>query len=135
MLIGLFLLAVHFYLGFPGGASGKEPGCQCRSQKRLGFDPWVGKIPWMRAWQPTAVFLPGESHGQRSLEGCSPWGHTESDTTEVTEQARMCIFRWVRKGKKNSLYRKLPPTPVWATCLIISRYVCCRQRRVEGHCS
>ena len=42
---------------------------QCR---RPGFDPWVGKIPWRRAWQPTPVFLPGESHGQRSLEGYSP---------------------------------------------------------------
>ena len=42
---------------------------------RRRFDPWVGKIPWRRAWQPTPVFLPGESHGQRSLVGCRPWGH------------------------------------------------------------
>ena len=42
----------------------------------------IRKIPWRRAWQPTPVFLPGESHGQRSLAGCSPWGHKESDTTE-----------------------------------------------------
>ena len=48
----------------------------------LGFAPWVGKIPWRRKWQPTPVFLPGESHGQRSLAGYSPWGHKESDTTE-----------------------------------------------------
>ena len=41
-----------------------------------------GKIPWRRAWQPTPVFLPGESHGQRSLKGYSPQGHEESDTTE-----------------------------------------------------
>ena len=39
--------------------------------KRHRFDPWVGKIPWRRAWQPTPVFLPGESHGQRNLAGCS----------------------------------------------------------------
>jgi len=38
------------------------------------FNPWVGKIPWRRAWQPTPVFLPGEAHGQRSLTGHSPWG-------------------------------------------------------------
>ena len=38
------------------------------------FDPWVGKIPWRRAWQPTPVFLPGESHEERSLAGYSPWG-------------------------------------------------------------
>ena len=50
--------------GFPGGTSGKEPACQ---SKRWGFNPWVRKIPWRRAWQSTPVYLPGESHGQRSL--------------------------------------------------------------------
>ena len=48
-------------MGFPGGASSKEPTCQCRRRKRHGFHPWVGKIPWRRAWQPTPVLLPGES--------------------------------------------------------------------------
>ena len=52
--------------------------------KGHGFNPWVGKIPWRRTWQPTPVFLPGESHGQRGLAGYGPWGCTESDTTEVT---------------------------------------------------
>ena len=47
-------------LFFPGGASGKEPYCRCRSHERRGFDPWVRKTPWRRAWQPTAVFLSGE---------------------------------------------------------------------------
>ena len=55
---------------------------QCR---RPGFNSWVGKIPWRREWQPTTVFLPGKSHGQRSLLGYSPWGHKKLDTTEVTE--------------------------------------------------
>ena len=53
-------------MSFPGGASGEEPTCQCRTCKRGGFDPWVGKIPWRRAWQPTPVFFPGESRGQRN---------------------------------------------------------------------
>ena len=52
---------------FPSGASGKEPPCQCRRHKRRGFGPWVRKIPWRRAWQPTPVFLPKESPGQRGL--------------------------------------------------------------------
>jgi len=52
------------------------------------FNPWVGKISWRRAWQSTPGFLPGESHGQRSLSGCSPKGHKESDMTEATEHAR-----------------------------------------------
>ena len=51
--------------GFPGGASGKEPAYQCRRFKMGGFNPWVGKIPWRSAWQPTTVCLPEESHGQR----------------------------------------------------------------------
>ena len=54
---------------FSVGASGKEPVCQSRRCKRRGFDPWVRKIPWRRAWQPIPVCLPGESHGQRSLLG------------------------------------------------------------------
>ena len=61
---------------------GKEPTCQCRRHKRHRFDPWVGKIPWRRKWHPTSVFLPGKSHGQRSLEVYSLWGHRESDTTK-----------------------------------------------------
>ena len=74
---------VRFWMsGFPGGTSGKDPACQCRRQKRHGFNPEVGKIPWRRTWQPTPVFLHGESHGQRSLAGCSPWGLTESDRKE-----------------------------------------------------
>ena len=47
--------------GSPGGASGKEPAYQCRRLKRCRFDPWFREIPWRRAWQPTLVFLPGES--------------------------------------------------------------------------
>ena len=67
--------------GVPGGASGKVPAWQCRRCKRWGFDPWVRKIPW----QPTPVFLPGESHGQRSLASYGPWGHKEPDATEATK--------------------------------------------------
>ena len=74
-------------MGIPGGASGKEPACQCRRLKRQWFNPWVGKIPWRREWQPTPVFLPGKSHGQRSLAGYSPWGHKELDMTEETQHA------------------------------------------------
>ena len=71
-----------FRRGFPGVPSGKEPTCQCRRCKRRGFDPWAWEIPWRRAWQRSPVFLPGESHRQRSLEGYNPWGRKESDTTE-----------------------------------------------------
>ena len=54
----------------------------CLQRRRLGFDPWVRKIPWRRQWQPTPVPLPGKSNGQTSLVGYSLRGHKESDTTE-----------------------------------------------------
>ena len=63
----------HSLMGFPGGPSGTESACQCRRHKRHGFNSLVGKIPWRRTWQPMPVFLPGKSHGQKSLEGYSPW--------------------------------------------------------------
>ena len=56
--------------------------------KRHRFDPWVRKIPWRRAWQLTLVFLPGESHGQKSLAGHSPWDLRELDATELTFRVR-----------------------------------------------
>ena len=57
--------------GFPGGSVVKESACQCRRRRRCGFNPWVEKTPWRRKRQPTPGFLPGESHGQRSLVGYS----------------------------------------------------------------
>ena len=61
--------------GFPGGISDKEPAYLLRKRfKRFRFNPWIGKIPWRRAWQLTLVFLPGESHGQRNLGGLQSTG-------------------------------------------------------------
>ena len=64
---------------FPGGSDGKA---SVYNAGRPGFNPWVGKLPWRRKWHPTAVLLPGKSHGWRSLVGYSPWGLKELDTTE-----------------------------------------------------
>ena len=69
-------------MGSPRGVSGKEPSCQFRRHNRCSCDPWVRKIPWRREWLPTPIFLPGELHGQRSLVDYSPWGCTQSNTTE-----------------------------------------------------
>ena len=63
--------------GLPRRRWCKESTSQCRRHKRRRFDPWAGMNPWRRAWDPTSVFLPGESHGQRILAGCSPWGRKE----------------------------------------------------------
>ena len=79
ILYGIYNTYIIIYIlhGLPKWLSGKESACQCRSRRRFGFNPWVGKMPWRRKWQPTPVFLLGESHGQRSLVGYSPWGHKE----------------------------------------------------------
>ena len=114
--------------GFPGGTGGKELARQCRRRKRQRFNPCIGKIPWRRAWQPTPVFLPGESHGQRNLAGYNPWGRKESDTTEwLTHTARahthtgvafvvvviICIYpAWC-------LFSELPGSVVWCLILIL----------------
>ena len=75
---------------FPKWLNGKEPTCQSRRPR---FDPWFWKIPWRWKWQPIPVFLPGESHGQRSLVGYSPRGLKESDTAEwLNSSIRFSIY-------------------------------------------
>ena len=92
--IGRRFLYHECHLGIGHLASCKQPPSESsisphgrkspQRLKRHGFNPWVGKIPWRRTWQPTSVFLPGKAHGQRSLVGCSLVGCKESDTTEAT---------------------------------------------------
>ena len=76
--------------GLPWWLSGKEYTCQCRRQ---GFDPWVRKTPWRKKWQPTPVFLPGKSHGHRSLAGYSPWGCKRVGYDLLTEQQQQHLQR------------------------------------------
>ena len=86
-----FRYYVYYY--FPGGASSKEPTGQYRRHKTCSFNPWVGKIPWRREWQPTR-----ESHGQRSLAGYSLWDHKESGTTEETWHVLLLLTSWLKVG-------------------------------------
>ena len=74
---------------FSGGSDGKEPACQCRRHR---FDPWVRNIPWRRKWEPTPIFLPGKSHGQRTLEDYSPWGRRVGHDL-VTKQELKPLWR------------------------------------------
>ena len=87
---------------------------------RHGFDPWVWKIPWRRAWQPTPVFFPGESHGQRSLAGYSPWGHKGSDLTwQLNNKSPIYEPSSCERSDSSSVFcqgqvwvtRHLPPLP------------------------
>ena len=66
-------------IGFPGGIVIVNLPAKCRRCKRRRFDPWDGKIPWSKEWEPMSVFLPGKFHGQRNLAGYSPQSHKESD--------------------------------------------------------
>ena len=88
--------------------------------RRPKLDPWVGKIPWRREWLPTPVLLPRKSHGQRSLVGCSPRGHQESDMTEWLNTLNNALWRlcwwlsWYRiclqcgRPRFNLRVRKIP---------------------------
>ena len=69
--------------------SGKRVCMPCRRHRRCGFNSWVGKIPWRRKWQPTPLFLPGESHELRSLVGCTPRGCKELDMTKYIAQCSL----------------------------------------------
>ena len=82
--------------------SSKESACQYRRRRRCRSDPLIGKIPWRRKWQLTPVFLPEESHGQRSLAGYSPWGCKELDILSTHTQhanaseVRVCVCARLR---------------------------------------
>ena len=89
---------------------GKESACQCR---RCEFDPWVGKFPWRRKWQLALVFLPGVSHGQRSLVGYSPWCRKESDTTWAQHRLQNMIREkphMVNRPRWRKVFHRLPQT-------------------------
>ena len=119
-----------FTWGPPRWLSSKGSTCQ---YSRCGFKPWVRKIPWRRKLQPTPVFLPGESHGQRSLEGCSSGGCTELDTTErlsvhARSHARMNIqvqvYVWIYVF--NSLGQQPRSQTAWPNGNYVLAMLCCR---------
>ena len=89
---------------FPGGSVVENLPANAGD---IEFDPWVGKIPWRKQWQPTPVFLPAKFHGWRSLLGYSPWGHKtvrhhSSDWTTTTKSVYMSLF----------LSHFVPPSPI-----------------------
>ena len=78
--------------GHPGGSSGKEPTCQCRRLKRLGFNPWLGKNPWGRHGNSPQYSCLENPHGQRGLAGYSPWDFKELDTTERLNWTELKLY-------------------------------------------
>ena len=104
--------------GFPSSSLGKEYVCNAGDAGRRRFDAWVRKIPWRWAWKPTPVFLPGESHGQRTLAGYRPWGRKEADTTEATKHA--CMGASLGNPRKGPVAPKFisPHTPFLSVLLL-----------------
>ena len=77
----------------------------CLPCRRPRFNPWVGKIPWRSEWQPTPVFLPGESHGQRSLAGYSPWGRKKLDMTGQQTPSPSTLSYWLGKNRSTRKWK------------------------------
>ena len=98
--------------------SGNASTCQYRRLSRLVLDLWVRKVPGSRRWQPTLVFLPGKFHGQKSLEGYSPWGHKELDMTEQLSMYHITNYifsstvlswnNWINSTVSN-IVKRIPP--------------------------
>ena len=87
--------------GLPWGSDGKEPACR---RRRLGFDPWLGKIPWRSQWLPAPVSLPGEPHGRRSLAGYDRvLGVADSRAGLSTERKKAVGARTVRDVQGSAL--------------------------------
>ena len=158
ILTGSRVLKVPSLLqGFPGGTSGKGMACQCRRLKTCRFHPWFRKISWRRAWQPTPVFLPGKSHGKRSLVEYNPQSHKESDTTESTQHTCTVYYKFDLSsvpGSEHTVMNKLDQGPAlmedqirpkWFSlgCLLfpicrVGRKSCCLVRLyfggLQNHC-
>ena len=84
--------------GFLQWLKGEESSCQCRRGRRCGFYPLIRKIPWRRKWQPSPVFLPGKSHGQRTRVGYSLWGHKRAGHgPSAKHQQQMEDYKVMRK--------------------------------------
>ena len=103
-----FSCIFEYLLGFPGGSGGLRIRLQCRRPR---FNGWVEETSWRRKWRPTPIFLPGKTHGQRSLAGYSPQGHKELDNLATKPSLLPAAWR---------LSSVLWSQPVHHCCLITS---------------
>ena len=117
----VYNIYVHIYISWlPQWLRGKESTCQCMRHKRCGFNPWVRKTPWRKAWQPT-IFLLGKSYGQKSLVGYIPWDHKELDMSEATEHTYICTYT-DKHIHKHKLKKYIPKK--WIIVRITSVKIC-----------
>ena len=123
-------------MGFPSGTSGKEPTCQCRRRKRCGFNPWIRKTPWRRAWHPSPVFLFGESPWtEEAGRLCSiglqrvrcDWSnlartHVQREDSNLPTIGEPYEKGPTRKGDAGGMALNPPFSPVgYTACLLLSR--------------
>ena len=103
--------AVLTMVGLPRWLSGKESACPCRRHRRRGLDPWVEKIHWRRKWQPTPVFLPGESCGPRNLWAAGCGFAKDSDSMEQLNNNNSCpvisYFPYHCKSERFHTFRRI----------------------------
>ena len=129
MGISVDLVILLFLVRLLGWCSGKEFACQCKRCRRCEFTPWVGKILWSRKWQPTPVFLPGKSHGQRSLAGYSligsqRLGHDSTHTHTHTQNPLPGTEREIPLVNVNFSYQRVTLTwfSEFLSCLLFFKH-------------
>ena len=92
--------------------SGKESVSSAEDVRDVSSIPWSGKIPWRRKWQPTPVFSPEKSHGERSLVSYTLWSHKELDTTE--QASRILSFSRVLPQKTLEKSSRMTTDLIWS---------------------
>ena len=113
------------FLGLPKWLRGKESACQCRRCRKLMFNLWVRKTPWRRKWQPIPIFLPGESHEQRSLVGYSPWGNSQIGLS-IWACTHKCCWGWEikvekKEGRAEKARERKAGTRLWRAVCALKR--------------
>ena len=123
------------HYGFPGGSVVKNLPASLPA-RRLRCDPWVRKIPWRGKWQPTPIFLPGKSHGQRSLAGYSPWGCKRAghdlETNTQTHTSHYTFVQTPRMYITNREHHGLWVTMMCQCGVIFGTNVLCLEQGVCG---
>ena len=118
---------IQIILGLPWWLVGKESACNvgdCLQYRRRGFDPWVRKIPWKRKWQPTPVFLPGESHRQRNLAGYTVHGGCkELDTMAPHSSTLAWKIPWTEEPGRLQSMGSQRVRHDWATSLSLFTFM------------
>ena len=134
-------VCIYIYVGFSGGAYGKEPNCQCRRHRRCGVwwsDSWVRKMPWRRAWPPTPVFLHGESPCTEPGRGVAIVHRITQSQTWLKRLGMHTAFWAVSYYKKRIFEIESQYTEVnwkWTAALLLNKPPRGRKKFIQTFCS